>query len=119
MQLIEVKDKILDNTKLLTSLQRELKTTREHKATAIAHYEKQLAITMIQLSNGVDMELDGNQISKPSVTNTKDIARGIVWQEKLDAETAEMAWKGILTSIEVCKTNLTAYMSILKHFEIV
>lgn len=77
-------------------------------------YERAMAITMINLKNGVELELDGEKIKNPGATMTEKIARGICFQEKIDMELAEAELKGLMKKIDIVMAQLNGYQSINK-----
>ena len=87
------------------------------KANRIATYEKELAKTMIMLQNGQVNDFDGVEMCKVSVTNAKDIAKGICWRYKLNADLAESEYRAAIVKLETMKAELNGYQSIYKYSE--
>lgn len=117
MELIKISEQMNSLISDLGKLRMSLKTLGAQKAKAISNYERTIAKTIIQLKNGVKFHLDGNEIVNPPTTTTEKLAKGICWQEKLECEEAETLYKSLIVNIEVIKTQLNAYQSILRYLE--
>lgn len=116
MEIIEVQKEINARIKRLEELTADLDNVATCKAAAMAQYDKALAITMLKLTFGRDIELDGVQIdSKIPATLIPKIAAGIVESEKLDLEQASAMYKALITKIETLSATLNAKQSIFRH----
>ena len=100
--IIESLEKTRDSINYLASI----------KASKLYEYEKKIAVTMIKLQNGTINELEGEPMCKISVTNAKDIAKGICWKEKLDLDLAESNYKSAIVKLETMKSELNGFQSI-------
>ena len=87
----------------------------DSKAIAIAEYEKVLAITILKLKNGKDMELGGERVGTSPVSVMEKIAKGICWQEKLAMEKADAQYKNLMAGLKVCEAQMNALQSIFRH----
>jgi hypothetical protein len=115
--LIQISTQIQHKIKQLDSSIKELSTRAKTKAESIANYEKALALTLIQLKNGVSFEIDGEIIQNPSATSSEKIARGIIYREKLGMETAEVSYKNLICGIQCIQAQLNGLQSILKYLQ--
>lgn len=107
--------KIIENkVKLLEVGRSQLDKNGSGKADKISQYEKALAKTIIQLKNGKEMELDGEKIQNPPATILEKIARGICYQEKLNADLAESSYRSTIVKIQTVQAELCAYQSLYK-----
>lgn len=100
--------------KLLEAGRARLEADGFGKAEQLALYEKALAGTIIKLKNGKEMELDGEKIQNPPATILEKIARGIVWQEKLNADLADTTYRSTIVKINTVCQELNAYQSLFK-----
>lgn len=117
LDLIEVADAIEDKINLLDRSLPELIARAKRKADTIGAYEKRLAIVMMQLRNGVEFTLDGKTVKDPPATLTEKIARGICFQEKIDMELSESAYKNAIKGLDVTTAQLNGYQSINRHLK--
>lgn len=117
MDIIKVSQKIEEKVKLLEKARSLLEGLAADKAVTAANYEKELAITLIKLRNGVAFTLEGEIIREPPATICEKIARGIVWESSLQAQQAEMAYKLGLVKLESVKVELQGFQSIYRHLE--
>lgn len=118
MHVTDIADKINDKIKLIEQLRTELETKGREKAQSIMEYEKAIAVTMIRLKNGEQLNIDNRAICKPVASITEKIARGICWREKLRSEQAECSYKATITSIQAVQAELNALQSIYRHLEV-
>ncbi len=105
---------IEDKVKLLEAGRERLKDDAYKKAEQLAFYERELAKTIIQLKNGKEMELDGEKIQNPPASFTEKIARGICWQEKLNADLADTTYRSTVVKMQMIQSELNAYQSLYK-----
>jgi len=105
---------IEDKIKLLERGRARLEKDGFEKAEQLALYEKALAGTIIKLKNGQEMELDGNKIQNPPATLVEKIARGICYQEKLNADLADSTYRSTIVKINTICQELNAYQSLFR-----
>jgi glucosamine 6-phosphate synthetase-like amidotransferase/phosphosugar isomerase protein len=117
MDLLTIANELEKKIKEIDNIRGSLRERGELKATTIAEYEKKIAITMIKLKNGFTFEIDGQKIDNPPVTMTEKIARGICWQEKLEMEKAETAYKSVVVNLDAVQTQLSAYQSLNRYLD--
>lgn len=115
--LIQISGVIQAKIKQLDSALKELSIRAEKKSEAIAAYEKQIALTLIQLKNGIGFTLDGQSVISPSVSTSEKIAKGICWAEKLEMEKTETAYKNLIIGIQCIQAQLNGLQSLLKYTE--
>jgi len=113
---------VIETAKRMNHRINALETARAHlhflatlKAESIALYEKVLAVTIIKIKNGMEVELQGRHIVNPPVTIMEKIAKGICWEEKLTMEKAEALYKAEVVSIQALTAELNGYQSINKY----
>ena len=99
MDIVNIAQNIQEKIKTLELGRELLKERAEEKAEAIANYEKQIALTLIKLKNGVEFELDGEKIVNPLGSVLEKIAKGICYKEKLSMELAEAQYKNVIVGI--------------------
>ena len=105
---------IEDKIKLLETGRGRLEKDSFEKASNLALYEKELAKTIIKLKNGEEMELEGAKIQNPPTTIMEKIARGLCYQEKMNADLAETTYKSTIVKIQTVQAELNAYQSLYK-----
>ena len=94
------------------------KSKAEAKAKAKGEYEKQLAITIIKLKNGLITEFEGQEIPLNMPGNLiEKIAKGICWKESIAMDEAEAKYKALITDIDAIKSQLNGWQSINRHLD--
>lgn len=101
----------------LQKMRAEIKGRSLRKSTAISNYDKALAITIIKLRNGIEIEFEGEKVKDPPTTIMEKIAKGIIWKERLEMEEADSEYKSLITNIETVKAELNGLQSINRHLE--
>jgi hypothetical protein len=71
-----------------------------------AVYDKELAVTLIRLKNGDELEFFGQTIKNPPASTSERIAKGICYKAKLEAELADHLYMD-------CQQKLKAAMAVL------
>jgi len=79
-------------------------------------YKKRLAVTLIKLKNGVELELDGEKIQNPPATISVKIAEGICADEGMAMDVALNSWRLGIENLKNLTTQITALQSLLKSF---
>lgn len=117
MDIIQINQEIQNKIKLLEKGRALLEEQAITKSQTIAEYEKHLAVTIIQLKNGKEIEFEGETIVNPPATIIEKIARGICYQDKLEMDKAEAMYKATITKIQSIQAELNGYQSIFRHLE--
>ena len=117
MEVIKVAEEIQGCISKLSKAIKDIKDRSQRLAEATANYDKQLAVTMIKLKNGYEFELDGVKIKDVVATNLEKIAKGLVFETKLELERAELEYKSMITYIETVKAQLNGWQSINRYLE--
>lgn len=117
MQVIEIAEEIQVKIKELEIMQPEIKKRATEKAKLNAEYEKCLAVTIMKLKNGVEMELDGEKISSPPATLIEKIARGMTWQAKMKADESEALYKSLIANIDSVQSQLNGLQSLNRYLD--
>lgn len=78
----------------------------QESARTTAEYDKQLAITLVKLQAGEELDLMGNKVQSPPASTSEKIARGICWQDRAKMEVAKNLYIN-------CQHQLRAAMAIL------
>lgn len=87
------------------------------KARAISEYDREIALTMLKIRNGVMTEFEGNKISNLAANLIPKVAQGVCWNECFNKEAADGVYRGIISNIEALKSQLNGLQSINKNFE--
>ena len=117
MELYEIAKRIEDKISLLERMRKEIRDRAEQKAISQAAYDKALAVCIIKLKNGQELELDGEKIQKPVQSIAEKIAKGICHGEKLEADKAEALYKSLISNIDSVKTEVNALQSINRYLD--
>jgi len=118
MEINNIAKKITENILLLATTRDQLKERATKKAEAMAEYEKELSKTIIQLKNGVRFKIDDIETpEKLPVTIIEKVAKGICYQEKLNAELAEAEYKNCIVAMRSIEVSINAYQSINRYLD--
>ncbi|HDZ26359.1 hypothetical protein LCGC14_0398900 [marine sediment metagenome] len=117
MELIKVADKIEHRINLLAKGREVIQERAENKARKIADYEKELALTLIKMKEGVEMELEGHSIKALPVSIMEKVAKGMCWKEKLDMEQADAEYRNAIAGMHALEAELNGWQSIFRHLE--
>ena len=112
MELIELSQQIQDKIRTLELMRAELKNRATEKARSKASYEREVAITIVKLRNGVKMNIGGQEIENPPASVTEKIARGICWEECLAMDEADGLYKSLIVNLQVVQAELNGLQSI-------
>lgn len=115
--LIDIAQQIYDCKEALDKMKPEIKSRAQKRASALAEYDKKIAITIMGLKNGKTFEMDNQRIVDPPVTVMEKLAKGLCYQEKLAMELADAEYKSLMSNIETTKAQLNGLQSINKHLE--
>jgi translation elongation factor P/translation initiation factor 5A len=105
---------IEEKIELLEKGRAKLEQAGFEKAEQTSLYEKTLAKTIMRLKNGEELELEGEKIKEPPTTILEKIARGLCYQEKMNADLAETNYRSIIIKIQAIESELNAYQSLYK-----
>jgi len=115
--IVEVANQIQTKIRQLALGRDIIKERAREKADAVGEYEKEIAKTLIGLKNGKEFTLEGETIKDPPASITEKIARGICYQEKINAELKEMEYKNAIIGMQSLESELMGYQSIFRHLE--
>lgn len=101
----------------LRTLREQLEQAGKEKASSMIDYEKQLAVTMIKLRNGTQMSLDNERIVDPPTTIMEKVAKGICWEAKLKADTAEVRYKSLTIKMSALQAEINCFQSINRYLK--
>lgn len=118
MDLVEIAEQIENYILIIGRERRKLPEYACKKSETLAEYEKSLALTILKLKNGDITEFEGQPVDKLPATLLERVAKGICWQEKLEADKAEAEYKNQIVNIQAIEAQLNGYQSLnryLKH----
>ncbi|NRA91244.1 MAG: hypothetical protein HRU26_00925 [Psychroserpens sp.] len=115
--LIDIAEQIYQCKEDLDELKPLIRKLSTKRAELLSNYDKKMAITLIRLKNGYEFVLDGQKIVNPPATVMEKIAKGICYQEKLDMEVSDAAYRSLMSNIETTKAQLNGLQSINKHLD--
>lgn len=89
------------------------------KANSLAAYDRQIAITILKIKNGLMTKWEYEPgkflpLDNIAATNVPIIAKGICSIEALQKESGEAGYKGLITTIDALKAILNGYQSMFK-----
>jgi hypothetical protein len=105
---------IFDSIQKLESLVDQLEEVANSKATAIMEYEKEIAVTIIKLRNGVIQKFEGQEIKSIPANLIHIVAKGICYRQGFDNELAECFYNKLNKQIDAARAILNGYQSIFK-----
>ena len=117
MELIDIAKQIelcIQESRKARLILKERGIKRAETATA---YDREIAMTLIALKNGVEFDLDGQKILNPPTTTTDKIAKGICWKEKLEAEKADAMYKSVISNLNAIQAEMNAFQSLHKNLK--
>ena len=117
MDVYEISKEIRAKVKLLETGRNLMKERSKLKAETMAEYEKEIAITILKLRNGVEMKFEGQVIVKTPVTVLDKIAKGICWRERLAMDMADNEFRAAIIGMKAIETEMTGLQSINKYFD--
>ena len=117
LDVITIADLIHKRIKLLETMRKEIRERAENKAVTQSNYDKKLAVTIVMLKNGSEIEFEGQLVKNPPITIMKEISKGICWQEKLQADRAEALYKSLISNIDSVQAELNGFQSINRHLD--
>lgn len=117
MEINTIAQKIEERINLLSEGRKKLVELGENKAKASAHYEMTIAKTLMQLKNGVELKVGEETIKNPPASIMDKLARGICFQERMDADMAENAYKSAIVIMKTIESETNAYQSINKFIK--
>ena len=106
----QINEKILEIEKLSDRIEQ----AALEKANYIANYDRQIAVTILKLKNGLIPEFDGVEVKNLAANLIPIVAKGICYQESFHREMGENNYKGLITQIEAHKAVLNGYQSLFK-----
>lgn len=89
----------------------------DKKSKAAGNYDKVIALKMLALRNGKDFVFEGEVIKDLPATLIDKIARGMCYQEKINAEMAEAEYKIIITTISALESILNGNQSLFRWLD--
>jgi hypothetical protein len=103
---------------LLEGAREKLKAYAEDKARTSVAYERELAKTIVGLKHGKEYMVEDEMVSCGSATLIEKVAKGVCWQESLEASTAEALYKNCIVQIEAIKSELNGWQSYNRYLDV-
>lgn len=117
MEILQIAQAIQDKIDQLGVGLKKIDEAATKKATTLALCDKHLAVTILTLRNGKELELNGEKVKDPAISLIDKIAKGICYEYLLEAELADNMYKAITTKLNVIMAQLNGYQSIFRHLE--
>lgn len=117
MDLIEINRAIYERILLLQSLRGEMESKIVKKVNFSAAYDKELAIVLVKLRNGVAFEIDGYKIQNPAVSIMEKIAKGLCWKAGLNKDQSDAEYKALISKMDSIKIEINGLQSMKKNPE--
>ena len=116
MEALEVAQAIQLKISALDNLKPKLDSVIIGACQATANYDKALALTIVRLRNGAEIDMGDNHLIKdPPASVLEKIAKGICWKERLAMDTAEANLKAVYSKIDITQAQLNGYQSINRY----
>jgi len=106
MDTITLYQRINNASQEIQRLVNQLDSLGQEAAKAEAEYDKQMAITLVRLRNGEELDLYGIKIKDPPASTSERIAKGLCSEARYKATLADNA-------LRACQTKLRATMAVL------
>ncbi len=110
-------DQIDEKIRLLEIGREKLMVSVNARATAIGAYYKKRAIVLIKLTNGESLSLESEVVQKPAATISKEIAKGICWEELMQMELTDSEYFSNLAKMKSVQAELNGLQSKNKWLE--
>ena len=117
MEIIDVAKRINDKILLLEKGRGELRSRSISAAETTAEYEKQMAITLLKLENGVIDSWEGYDCKGIAKSNMDKIAKGICWQYRLSMDKADKEYRLTVVKLDTIKSELNGLQSINRYLQ--
>lgn len=117
MDVFTTRDKIEVKIAEIESERSKIVDAAIQKARSISDYDREIALTILKIRNGVLTEFEGNKIPNLAANLIPKVAQGICWNECFNKEAADGMYRGIISNIEALKSQLNGLQSINKNFE--
>jgi hypothetical protein len=114
-QPLDISNSILEKIYELERLKKLYRQVLSETVESQSDYDKALALTIMRLRNGKEVELDGEKIKDPQAVLIERISRGICWKEKLEVEKASARIDGIKSNIQCVLAQLNGFQSINRN----
>lgn len=115
MEAVDIAMQIKTKIEELELLKAELPEAIYKQSKSASAYDKQLALTIVRLKNGTELEFEGHTIKNPPTTILERIAKGICYKESLTMDIAEGQLKAIDSSIRMTMAQLNGFQSINRY----
>jgi len=107
MDIYSVANEIEKKIRQLETGRKIIAERAEQKATAIANYDRVMAVTILRLRESGDVP----------VTLIDKVARGECFEQRLAMELAEGMYKSAISGIDSIRAELSGYQSIFKFMD--
>ena len=115
MEAVEVAREITSKIKELDRLKLLLRSAINKQCEAASEYDKQLALTILKIKSGAIASIEGIPIDKPPASLIDKLAKGVCFNERLVADTAEQELRAIESKIRITMAQLNGYQSINRY----
>ena len=116
MEALEVAKAIQLKISQLDKMKGELRPAIDEFCKAASAYDKQVAVSIVKIKNGVEVQIDPDHtIKNPPASVMERLAKGMCYQEKLTMDTAEQVLKALYTRVRITEAQLNGYQSINRY----
>lgn|SRR3990167_5449732 len=112
VELIKNSQHIIQKIEELERGRKSLEEAAHLKARSAGEYEKELAITILKLRNGVKMALESENIENIPVSVMERVARGLCWEKAIERDKQEALYKNLIKSLDCIQAELNGFQSI-------
>jgi len=111
IEVVQMAEQIESACREIQRLSGQLDKLGQRQAEAAAEYDKAIAIALVKLKNGEEMDVFGMKVKSPPATTSEKIAKGLCYQERLNADLAESALKACQQKLRAAEAILSGRQS--------
>jgi len=106
IEAVQMAEQIESACREIQRLSAQLETLGREAASAEAEYDKSLAVVLVKLRDGQEMDAFGITVKNPPATTSEKIAKGLCFKARFKAAMADH-------NLKACQMKLRAAMAIL------
>ena len=114
-EIIDVSQAILEKIDEIEKLKKTHKDIIDRASEAMSSYDRELALTIVRLRNGVAIPIGDEIVKDPPALLIERLAKGIVWEKKLESDRLQGYLSGIKSNLMATQAQLNGLQSINRH----
>jgi len=112
MDIVFISKKITQKIEALGQARESILSFAVQRASAIANYDKELAITIVKLRMGEMQEINGVLVKEASISLIEKLAKGICYNARLRLEKAEGLYRATQTNMRALEAELNGLQTL-------